>query len=928
MIKDQGPGATEADSKIDRLIVNSPYEEPQHHWSYDRQQRSFELKPSRRPAGYLVASKDSKAFDDPGVFCEISKVNQIRDRVREWRHNGYLGVSGVTARLLQYWRDPEEFASRRFFFCQLESAETLIWISEAPEADKFGIDLLSDGGPFRRLCAKMATGSGKTVVMAMVIAWQILNKVAAPTDSRFSKNVLIVAPGITVRDRLKVLDPQQSHNYYEEFRVVPSAMMDKLRQGRMLIRNWQALNWETKDQLARKKSVDKRGPKSDAAYVREALGEMAKAKNILVINDEAHHAWRTPAGARQVRGVLKADIEKATKWVGSLDRINRARGILGCYDFSATPFVPGGSKNTGEALFGWIVSDFGLNDAIESGLVKTPRVVIRDDTYPDANTYRSRFYHIYGDSEVKDDLNRRVRPESVLPDLVINAYTMLGHDWQKTAEAWRHQGEEKPPVMITVANRTQTAARVKHAFDRGHIPVPELCDPERTLHIDSNVLRKAEAADFVVQNSKSEQAERLRQMVDTVGKPSQPGEMIQNVISVGMLTEGWDAKTVTHIMGLRAFASQLLCEQVVGRGLRRRSYDVNPETGLLEAEYVNIFGVPFSFLPHESGKEVPPPTLPKTLIEPEPDKKAFEISWPNVVRIARHSRARLSLNLPSVRPLELDARSTALTAELASTIAGKPFLADLSEIELRELGGELREQRIIFKTASRLYDVMHSEWTGGKALLVAQLVRIVEQYIRGSKIEITPQDYAADPFKRRITVTVNMTKVVRHLWESIRFENTDSLEPVLDRDHPILSTGDMRSWYTGRPCSQTKRSHINFCVYDSTWENSDAWVLDHAPEVEAWVKNDHLGFEVMYTFEGMIRKYRSDFLVKLHSGTMLIVETKGKERPVDRVKHRYLQGWVQAINAHGGFGRWSCIVTRKPGQLRDILKRHAVATGH
>ena len=442
---------------IDRLIINSPYGEPCHHWKYERQTRLFDKVPGRRPAGYVVASENSKAFDDPGVFVEIPLVNRIRERVKAWRKAGYPGVTSVTKRLLDHWTDPEEFEARRFFFCQLEAAETLIWLAEGPEAERVGAVVPSDGGPFERLCSKMATGSGKTVVMAMVIAWHILNKSANAQDSRFSRNVLVVAPGLTVKNRLAVLEPSHPDNYYEAFRVVPSHMLDKLRQGKVMVRNWHALNWDTDEQIARKRSVDKRGAKSDEAYVRGALGEMSRARSILVINDEAHHAWRVPTGSK-VKGVAKADVEEATKWIGGLDRIHSARGILACYDFSATPFAPSGKKSSEEALFDWIVSDFGLNDAIESGLVKTPRVVVRDNAGPDARTYKPRLYHIYNDPEVRDDLNRRAKPHEPLPDLVANGYYLLGFDWRETAKDWREAGFETPPVMITVANRTETAA--------------------------------------------------------------------------------------------------------------------------------------------------------------------------------------------------------------------------------------------------------------------------------------------------------------------------------------------------------------------------------------------------------------------------------------------------------------------------------------
>ncbi len=965
---------------IDRLIINSPYEEPKCHWRYDRETRTFDLVKGRRPAGYVVATPGSRAFDDPGIFVEIPLVNQIRPRVKAWREAGYPGVTSITKRLLEHWHDPER--EQRFFFCQLEAIETLIWLVEAPAAERVGIEIPGDGGDFMRQCCKMATGAGKTVVMAMAIAWHILNKVANPQEARFSKHVLVVAPGLTVKKRLQVLELTAVGNYYEAFDIVPSALLDKLRQGKVLVRNWHALAWESEEQIKKRKSVDKRGVKSDEAYTREVLGEMANARHILVINDEAHHAWRVnweAVGKYLRQRDLKDSAAEATIWIGGLDRLHRTRGILLCYDFSATPFTPSGKQSTEEALFGWIVSDFGLNDAIESGLVKTPRVVVRDDAVPDAKTYKSRLYHIYNDPEVKDDLNRPAEPEEPLPDLVLNAYYLLGYDWRETWKAWRQAGIPTPPVMITVCNRTETAARVKHAFDSRRIHIDELCDPERILHIDSRVLAEAEAREeflvssgqflvssgqflvssgqflvssgqFLVsgggvseeyaeekeeepagtpqpyhsklnsQHSKLERAERLRQMVDTVGKVGQPGEKIQNVIAVGMLSEGWDAKTVTHIMGLRAFTSQLLCEQVVGRGLRRTSYEVNPETGLFEPEYVNIFGVPFTFLPHEGGEGGPPsPPTPKTAVEPDPQKAEFEIRWPNVVRIERVFQPVLTLDWSKVRPLELDAAQTAQVAELAPILEGKPDVTKIERIELERLAREFRTQRIIFETARDVFDQMNHTWQGNKEVLLAQLIKIVEQFIASDYITIKPPLFYQDALRRRLIITLNLSRAVQHVWDAVRQENTERLVPVFDRDHPIRSTGDMRTWYTGKPCARTKKSHINVCVYDSTWEASDAFALDNSEAVSAWVKNDHLGFEIFYIYHGVVHRYRPDFLVRLANGDMLILETKGQDTEQDQVKRRYLDEWTKAVNEHGGFGRWQWAVARHPGEIRGCL---------
>jgi len=929
-----------AQASIDRLIINSPYKEPSKYWSYDPKTKLFDLKDGRRPAGYVMASRKSRSFDDPGIFVEIPLVNKIRPRVKKWREAGYSGVTGITRWLLKYWQDPEERDRTRFFFCQLEAIETLIWLAEAPDSEKVGIEIPSDGGIFRRLCSKMATGSGKTIVMALLIAWQVLNKVTYPQDTRFSKNILVIAPGLTVKSRLQVLIPAGSGNYYEEFNIVPLALFDRMRQGRVIIRNWQALTWDSEEKLAKKKSVDKRGAKSDEAYVRDVLGEMASARNILVINDEAHHAWRVAAESK-IKGLKKEDkefLEQATKWVGGLDRIHAARGILTCYDFSATPFAPSGKRSSEEALFGWIVSDFGLNDAIESGLVKTPRVVIRDDGVPDAKTYRSKLYHIY--EWVKDDLNRQAEEHEPLPDLVVNAYYLLGKDWLETAEEWKKQGITTPPVMISVANRTETAARIKYTFDRGKIRIKELCIPEKTLHIDSKVLAEAEAQEELTvmadmsqpddenkterKLNKKEMAELLRRTVDTIGQAGKPGEQIQSVISVGMLSEGWDAKTVTHILGLRAFSSQLLCEQVVGRGLRRTSYEIDEESGLFAPEYVNIFGVPFTFIPHEGGADLPPPPPgPKTPIEPEETKRAYEISWPNVIRIDHVYNPCLTMEMEQVEPLVLDSMHIRQIAELAPIVEGHPDVTKISRIDLEDLAKKYRMQRIIFETARDVFDQMQPTWKGNKEFLLAQVIKLAERFLNSDKILIEPVLFSQDELTRRLVLILSMTQIVQHMWNAIRFQNTEKKVLVFDHERPIRSTADMRTWYTGKPCEYTERSHINCCVYDSTWEACEAFELDRNKYVSAWVKNDHLGYEIPYIYQGAVHKYRPDFIIKLVDGSYLVLETKGRDTQRDKTKRSYLNEWVEAVNADGRFGRWNWSVSFHPKDVGGILEQTA-----
>jgi hypothetical protein len=428
----------------------------------------------------------------------------------------------------------------------------------------------------------------------------------------------------------------------------------------------------------------------------------------------------------KVKCVKKEDIDEATKWIGGLDRIHAARGILTCYDFSATPFAPSGKKSSEEALFGWIVSDFGLNDAIESGLVKTPRVVIRDDGKL-TKDYKSRLYHIYMDSEVKDDLNRKADETETLPDLVINGYYLLAKDWLETANKW--------------------------------------------------IIR-----------------------IDHVYKPA------------------------------------------------------------------------------------------------------------------------LSLDIAKIPTLTLNAYENATLAELAPIVEGKPDVTKISAIDLEELGRKFRMQKVIFETARDIYDQMRPDWKGNKEYLLAQLISLVEKVIKSDVIQITPPLFYQDDVKRRILITLNMSRVVRHIWEAIRFENSETIVPQFDSDHPIRSTGDMRPWYTGKPCEITKRSHINLCVFDSTWEASEAFELDRNTNVDAWVKNDHLGFEILYIFKGVVKKYRPDFIIRLKNGSHLILETKGQDTQQDKTKRGFLDEWVRAVNAHGGFGRWEWAVSKNPADVAGIVE--------
>lgn len=897
-------------SGIDNLIICGPYAKPSQYWKYNRAKIKFEKIPGRRPAGFLIASQDSKSFDDPGQFRELNLVNMIRSRVDAWREQDYPGITGITRQLLKFWRDKTK-RENRFFFCQIEAIETLIWLTEAADSERQGIQIPSDGGAFQRLCCKMATGTGKTVVMAMLIAWQIINKITYPQDARFSKNILIMAPGLTVKSRLQVLLPADADNFYDLFRIVPDSLFEKLHQGKFMVHNWHTLMPET-DML---RSVVKLGKESNTVFAKRILGH--DLRNIIVINDEAHHAYR--ANAEQTKNISATELERDKRWIEGLDMIHDARNIIKCFDFSATPFIPSGKNVTEDTLFEWIVSDFSLNDAIESGLTKTPRIAIRDNSNRFTKEYRSRFYHIYKDDEVKSDLNRNAKPHEQLPGLIRNAYLLLGQDWIETKKTWDKHGSRIPPVMITICNKTQTAARVMYSFEKNKLELEQLSSHEHLLHIDSTTMNKAEEQELT--GSESNDVANLREKVDTVGKIGKMGEQIRNIIAVQMLSEGWDARNVTHIMGLRAFSSQLLCEQVVGRGLRRTSYEVDSETGLFFPEYVNVFGVPFTFLPHEEGDGTPPPpTAPTTTIEPNLNKIEHKISWPNIDRIDVDFLPKLTVNWKKIKPLELRSTNVAKTVGMAQVLAGKPHVDKMSEIDLYELNKTIRLQRIVFLAAKDVYDHMSPNWKGNKEFLLMQVINLVEEFIYSSKIHVT--DVSNDDLRTKMTIMFNMQRVVSHVCKSISDSSVEQRRICINSTKSMRSTSDMRPWSTKKPVEPATKSHINIAVYDSKWEMSAVQELERNKRVVSWVKNDHVGFVIKYLYNGIIHDYWPDFLIKLNNNVTLVLEIKGVDNDQNKEKRRYLEEWIDAVNENGCYGTWTWDVAFDPSEVRGIIYRH------
>lgn len=919
------------------LIINSPYKPPTQHW-VDKDGR-LQIIEGRRPASYEIF--DPVANTKRSEKLEL--VQAIRERVDEWRANGYPGITTITRELLEHWHN-EEARDLKFYFCQLEAIETLIWWVEAPANAKQGINIPGDGGNWERLCNKMATGAGKTSVMAMIITWQALNAMMFPKETkRFSKAIFIVAPGLTVRERLQVLMPGNPQNVYDEFSLCPTpAMRQRLNAASILIENWHSLL----PLKQKEKSVVRKGAESDKAFVKRVLGTLSQHKDIVVINDEAHHAYRISAElkiSKKEAAEQGLDVDEATRWIEGLDRIHEVLRINRCFDLSATPFAPTGKKNTQAGLYDWIVSDFGLNDAIESGLVKTPRVVIRDGVIPDSKTLRPKLYHLYRQPEVADDLNRRgAQPHEPLPQLVQQAYSLLGFDWRETVRSWRAAGHTSPPVMLTVCNRTETAARIEVFLNSDNPVIPELKNVQRTLRVDSRVLDKAEIGESATIDKDYEnrlqdiieaadlpsdvkdkllglsKEEVLRAIVDTVGKRGRAGQDLQNVISVAMLSEGWDAKNVTHIMGLRAFSSQLLCEQVIGRGLRRVSYDTD-ENGFFLPEYVNVFGVPLTIFQDDSeGADPPPPPKPTHQIEVVLDRAEFEIRWPNVVRVEHVIRQDLAIDWNAVEPILIDPTQVVVHAELAPAMGGAEDFSKVRRIDLAAIPDAFRFQRLVFHAAQKAFEELRERFPGSREYLLMQLVKLSEQFIGSNKVHV-PGEFYNEPLRKRILIGQSMDRIVQHLVRYINAQNNERLECVFDEAQPLGSTGNMRTWWTSRTVRPTQKCHINLVVTDSAWESFVADALDESDNVVSWVKNDHIAFHIYYLWNGSRRKYIPDFLVHLRNGDTLIMEVKGTPTDESRAKKAALELWVKAVNAVGGFGRWRAVEVTEMAEVERVI---------
>jgi type III restriction enzyme len=908
---------------VEQPIINDAFSEPPRHWEFD--QGIPELKEGRRPAGYYLAPRTRDAIVPRAAEARVDLplVNRIRERVRAWRQANYPGTTRVTRILLEHWTRQDR--DRKLFFCQVEAAETIIWLTESHPASRQGIEVAPDVpedakskvagyGPLKRLGCKMATGSGKTVVMAMLIAWSVLNKVSNKQDTRFSDAAVLICPNLTIKERDKVLIPGSPGNYYDEFDLVPRTLLPSLAQGKFQVVNWQQLS-EDKDPT---RSVVKRGEETPGAFAKRVLRNLGDKKNLLVLNDEAHHAYR-PAlrdlGTEQdtldedednqtEQKEREEEAEEATVWVGALDKINKARGINFCIDMSATPFYIKGSGHAEGEPFPWLISEFGLVDAIESGIVKIPRIPVDDNSGQPIPKY-FRLWHTIMQvlpPVEREASHRKAKPESVVREAE-GALQTLASQWEKTLSEFEEKKFPVPPVMIVVCANTDLAKLVYNHIASGKVMARLRNNGElNTLHIDSRELEEAE--NQVEPGEKETAAEKLRKMVSTVGKEGEPGQNLKCVVSVAMLNEGWDARNVTQILGLRAFSSQLLCEQVVGRGLRRTNYD-----DLSKPEYVDVYGVPFEVIPVQRGSlnASLPVNLP-TLVKALPERKDFEIRFPRVEGFVFDVRHKIRADVEKIPPLVIDPAK-----EPTELVAKDAVVVKVGRPDRLGPGKEVYQDRDIFHQTHRLQSTIYeiaAEITNGmsvsaaRQILFPQVKEIVRSYVE-TKVRVRKgavlEEVALLRYKDIIVTRV------RDAIEPDTEAGETPILPVIERYRNSGSTSEVM-FRTVKDVAATRKSHVSHVVLDSKWEHSFAYDFEKNPYVISYVKNDHLDFVIPYEFEGLDRNYYPDYILKVANkdGCMinLILEVKGFESEKDRAKKPAANRWVEAVNNHGGYGVW------------------------
>jgi type III restriction enzyme len=975
---------------IENPILNSPYEEPTRHFYFDDEGITDKVVEShRRLSSYFIPiAKPKKKGKQLELDTEWTKdrieenkfINDVRRIVSKWRLSNYDGVTSITRQLLDYWQRPER--DKRLYFCQIEAAETAIYLAEVADR-KDGAWILrdlrlanQDTNPLlERIAFKMATGSGKTVVMAMLIAWQVLNKLARPQDNRFSDAFLIVTPGITIRDRLRVLLPNDPDNYYRKLDVVPELLREQLTRSKIIITNFHAFLLREKVAVGKlTKQVLGNGETSAFTetpdeMVRRVCRGFGSKRNVVVFNDEAHHCYRGKPEPEPVKlvGDERKEAEKRDReariWINGLEAVKRKLGVRAVYDLSATPFFLRGSGYPEGTLFPWVVSDFSLIDAIEAGIVKVPRVPVADNSMTgEQPTYRDLWYRIREHLPKKGRGTEALVGEPKLPAELEGALESLYNNYKQYFKLWEENTEARlsgqtPPVFIVVCNNTNVSKLVfdyiagweKTLADSSAVPVPgklglfsnvegsRWLPRPNTILVDSEQLESGEAmsdefrkiARSEIEEFKEEYRTRfperdvskiseedlLREVMNTVGKAGKLGEQIKCVVSVSMLTEGWDANTVTHILGIRAFGTQLLCEQVVGRGLRRTSWTLNSD-GHFEPEYAEVYGVPFSFIP-TSGSAKPTPPKPVTRVRALEERAALEMRFPRL----RGYRYDLPPEKLAAK-FTGDSRYVLSTADVPTETYNAPIVGEASTHTLADLR-KRREQEVDFRVAQCLLENFFRDDQGNlKPWLFPQLLAVTKQW---RKECLTLKD---DTFPQMLLWIQFALEAANRIYRSIVDATAGEkvLKPILYPYDTEGSTGFV-DFDTSRAVYATRedRCHISHVVADTdSWEQKMAQTLESMDQVASYFKNHNVGFTIPYTLNGQERNYVPDFVVKLRTApgdVNLIIEVTGEKRTDKEAKVATARTlWVPAVNNHGGFGRWAFVEIADPWDAKAPIQ--------
>ena len=981
-------------------ILNSPYKYPARHWELDSDgQPTQQIIERRRGAEFITpipkprkqkksAAKQTAMVFDEGMGLSTDKqqydttgtINLIRNYVDTWRMipdpNDWK-VTPETARLLQHWRS-YPFTSIRPFFCQVEAVETLIWLTEvAPKMGKRERELLdrlgsasAEANPgLARIALKMATGSGKTTVMAMIIAWQTINSLRYPTSKKYTRGFLVVTPGITIRDRLRVLQPNDPDSYYASRELVPSDLLPELGKAKIVITNYHAFKLRERMDLSKggRSLLQGRGEElntleTEGQMLQRVMPELMGMKNIMAINDEAHHCYREKPEEEADEEVTAEEKEEAKQnneaarlWISGLEIVAEKLGLEQVVDLSATPFFLKGSGYAEGTIFPWTMSDFSLMDAIECGIVKLPRVPVADNIPGgDMPKFRNIWENVRSKMPKKGrGKSKDLDPLSLPVELQTALEALYGH-YQKTYELWKQANINTPPCFIIVCQNT-AISKLVYDFISGfqqmnedetstYVPgrmelfrnYDEYGNPlarPNTLLIDSEQLEAGTALDDNFRKMAADEIERfrrdiiqrtgnqrdaenitdqdlLREVMNTVGKQGRLGGDIRCVVSVSMLTEGWDANTVTHILGIRAFGTQLLCEQVVGRALRRQSYDLN-ENGLLDVEYADILGIPFDFTakPVIAKPQTPRESIHVRAMRPERD--ALEIQFPRV--------AGYRVDMPDERlEAEFNDDSTlVLTPELVgpSITKNSGIIGESVDLNLQHLE-DTRQSTLLFNVTKRLlFNYYRDQDTDLEVHLFGQLKRITRQWL-DTHLICKGNTYPAQLMYQELA---DMACARIHAGIVRKFENHKPIRAVLDPYNPTGSTIHV-NFYTSKANrwqTDSRMCQINWVLTDSDWEAEFCRVVESHPRVKAYVKNQGLGFEVPYRYGSITRKYIPDFIVQVDDGKPdplnLIVEIKGYRGEDAKEKKSTMETyWVPGVNHLGTCGRWAFL------ELKDV----------